>query len=48
MPKANKSSAQVEASVPTQEEPIESSQEELSSSDQEQDTEVTLNQPRQP
>ena len=48
MPKANKSSAQVEAPVPTQEEPVESVQEELSSSDQEQDTELTLNPPRQP
>ena len=34
--------------MPTQDEPVESGQEELSSSDQEQDTEVTLNPPRQP
>ena len=48
MPKATKSSAWVEAPVPTQDEPIQSGQEELSSSDQEQDKEVNLNPPRQP
>ena len=46
MPKAMKSSAWVEAPMPTQDEPIESSQGELSTSDQEQGTEVTLNPPR--
>ena len=43
MPKAMKNSAQAEAMVSTQDEPIESSQDKLSSSDQEQDPEVTLN-----
>ena len=43
-----KSSAQVEATVSIQHEPIESSQDELSSSDQEHDPEVTLNSCRQP
>ena len=43
-----KSSAQVEATVSTQDEPIESSQDDLSSSDQEHDPEVTLNPCRQP
>ena len=43
-----KSSARVEALMPTQDEPIESGQEELPISDQEQDTEVTLTPPRQP
>ena len=42
MPKAMKSSAQMEATVSTQDELIESSQDELSSSDQEHDPEVTL------
>ena len=48
MPKAMMSSAWLEALVPTQDEPIERGQRELSSSHQEQDTEVTLNPPRQP
>ena len=48
MPKAMKSSAQVEAKGSIQDEPIESSQDELSSSDQEHDPEVTLNPHRQP
>ena len=48
MSKATKCSAWVEVPVPNQDEPMKSSQEELSSSDQEQDTEVTLNPPRQP
>ena len=48
MPKATKSSTRVEAPVPTQNELNESSQEELSSSDQEHDPEVTLNSCRQP
>ena len=43
MPKATKSSAQVEATVSIQDELIESSQDKLSSSDQEHDPEVTLN-----
>ena len=48
MPKTMKSSAWVEATVSTQDEPIENSQEELSSSDQEHNPEVTLNSCRQP
>ena len=48
MPKAMKSSAWVEATVSTQDEPIESSQDELSSSDQEHNPEVTFNLCRQP
>ena len=48
MPKAKKSSACVEATVSTQDELIENNQEELSSSDQEYDTEVTLNSCRLP
>ena len=48
MPKAMTSSAWVEATVSTQDEPIENGQEELSSSDQEHDPEVTLNSHRQP
>ena len=48
MPKATKSSAWVEGPAPTQDEPIKSGHEELSSSDQEQDIEVTLNPPRWP
>ena len=48
MPKATKSSAWVEATVSTQDEPIENSQEELSSLDQEHDPEVTLSSCRQP
>ena len=48
MPKAMKSSTQVEAIVSTQHEMIESSQDKLSSSDQEHDPEVTLNPCRQP
>ena len=48
MPKATKSSSWLEAPVPTSNDPIESSQEELSSSDLEHDPEVTLNSCRQP
>ena len=48
MPKATKSSALVEATVCSQDEPIESSQDKLSSSDQEHNPEVTLNSHRQP
>ena len=48
MPKAMKSSAQVETTVSMQDEPIESSQDEQSSSDQEHNPEVTLNSCRQP
>ena len=48
MPKATKNSAQAEATVSTQDEPIESSQDELSSSDKEQDPEVTLSPHRLP
>ena len=47
MPKASKSSAWEEAQVSTQQEAIETSQEELPSSDQETDSEVTFNPPRQ-
>ena len=47
MPKAMKSSAQVEVTVSTQDELMESSQDELSSSDQEHDPEVMLNPHRQ-
>ena len=47
MPKASKSSAQEEAQVSSQQEAIETSQEELTSSDQETDSEVTFNSPRQ-
>ena len=47
MPKATKSSAQVEAQVSSQQEANETSQEELTSSDQETDPEVTFNPPRQ-
>ena len=43
MPKATKSSAQVEAQASSQQEANESSQEELTSSDQETDQEVTFN-----
>ena len=48
MPKATKSSAQVEGQASSQQEAHETSQEELTSSDQETDPEVTLNPPRQP
>ena len=48
MPKATKSSAWVEAQVSSQQEAHETSQEELTSSDQEIDPEVTFNPPRQP
>ena len=48
MPKAAKSSAQVEAQASSQQEAHETSQEELTSSDQETDPEVTFNPPRQP
>ena len=47
MPKANKSSAREEAQVSTQQEANETSQEELPSSDQESDSEVTFNPSRQ-
>ena len=47
MPKATKSSAQVEAQASSQQEANETSQEELTSSDQETDQEVTFNPPRQ-
>ena len=47
MPKATKSSTQVEAQMSSQQEAHETSQEELTSSDQETDPEVTLT-PRQP
>ena len=43
MPKASKSSASEEAQVATQQEANETSQEEPPSSDQETDSEVTLN-----
>ena len=45
MPKASKSYAQEEAQAFTQQEAIETSQEELPSSDQETDSEVTFNPP---
>ena len=48
MPKATKSSAQVEAQASSQQEAHETSQEELTSSDQETDPEVTFNPPIQP
>ena len=48
MHKTMKNFAKTEATVSTQDEPIESSQDELSSSDQEQDPEVTLNPCRLP
>ena len=47
MPKATKSSAQVEAQAFSQQEANKTSQEELTSSDQETDPEVTFNSPRQ-
>ena len=47
MPKATKSSARVEAQVSSQQDANEISQEELTSSDQETDPEVTFNAPRQ-
>ena len=47
MPKATKSSAQVEAQTSSQQEANDTSQEELTSSDQETDQEVTFNPPRQ-
>ena len=47
MPKATKSSSQVEAQGSSQQEANETSQEELTSSDQETDPEVTFNPPRQ-
>ena len=47
MPKATKSSAQVEAQASSQQEANETSQEELTSSDQETDQEVTFNPHRQ-
>ena len=47
MPKATKSSAQVEAPASSQQEANETSQEELTSSDQETDQEVTFNPSRQ-
>ena len=47
MPKATKSSAWVEAQVSSQQEANETSQEQLTSSDQETDQEVTFNPPRQ-
>ena len=47
MPKASKSSAHKEVQVSTQQEAIETSQEELPSLDQESDSEVTFNPPRQ-
>ena len=43
MPKASKSSAWEEAQMSAQQEAIETSQEELPSSDQETDSEVTFN-----
>ena len=46
MHKASKSSAWEEAQVSTQQEANETSQEELPSSDQESDSEVTFNPPR--
>ena len=48
MPKTIKNSAQAEATVSTQYELVDSSQDKLSSSDQEQDPEVTLNPCRLP
>ena len=47
MPKASKSSSQEEAQASSQQEANETSQEELPSSDQETDSEVTFNPPRQ-
>ena len=47
MPKTSKSSAQEEPQVSTQQEANETSQEELPGSDQESDSEVTFNPPRQ-
>ena len=47
MPKANKSSARVEAQASSQQDANEISQEELTSSAQETDPEVTFNAPRQ-
>ena len=47
MPKASKSSAREEAQVSTQQEAHETSQEELPNSDQESDSDVTFNPPRQ-
>ena len=47
MPKATKSSAQVEAQASSQQEANETSQEELTRSDQETDQEVTFIPPRQ-
>ena len=47
MPKAIKSSAQVEAQTSSQQEANETSQKELTSSDQETNQEVTFNPPRQ-
>ena len=47
MPKATKSSAWVEAQASSQKEAHETSREELMSSDQETDPEVTFNPPRQ-
>ena len=48
MPKATKSSAQVEAQASSKQEANKTSQEELTSSDHETDPEVTFNPPRQP
>ena len=48
MPKATKSSAQVQVQASSQQEAHETSQEELTRSDQETDPEVTFNPPRQP
>ena len=47
MPKTSKNSAQEEAQASTQQETNETSQDELPSSDQESDTGVTFNPPRQ-
>ena len=47
MPKASKNSSREEAQMSTQQETNETSQDELPSSDQESETEVTFNPPRQ-
>ena len=47
MPKASRNSAWEEAQMSTQQETNETCQEELPSSDQESETEVTFNPPRQ-
>ena len=48
MPKAMKNSAQAKATMSNQDEPVETSQDELSNSEQQQDQEVSLNPCRLP